>query len=243
MSESAIYISAAGSGIGFECAKHFLSKGARVFAVDKEPAGLAKLQENQSRDRLHIYLADFLKPGEAEKSAEACLVEFGPIQSCFNGVGLGFPARDFHSLPREQAQKLMQVNLFSLIEVLQVQIRSMLNLDGGSIVNCASAASHIGIPGQTLYSASKHAVLGLTKSLALEYGKQNIRVNCVSPGPIDTPFLKQVECNAQLVAQAHPMGRLGHAEDVVGAVEYLLSDAARYVTGHSLVIDGGWTSQ
>jgi NAD(P)-dependent dehydrogenase (short-subunit alcohol dehydrogenase family) len=128
---------------------------------------------------------------------------------------------------------------------MKYEIPAMLQNGGGSIVNTSSIAGFIGMPGATVYVASKHAVIGLTKSTALEFAKQNIRINAVSPGGVDTAMLDRF---TQTIPKAalegmHPMGRIGTVDEIASAVIYLCSPGASFITGQSLTVDGGFTAQ
>jgi NAD(P)-dependent dehydrogenase (short-subunit alcohol dehydrogenase family) len=130
---------------------------------------------------------------------------------------------------------------------MKYQVPRMLGQGGGSIVNCSSVAGLVGLPGIPAYVASKHGVIGLTKTAALEYAKQNIRVNAVCPGVIQTPMIDrfthgEARIRKQLV-EGEPVGRVGRPEEVAEAVMWLCSDAASFVTGHSMAVDGGWLAQ
>ena len=148
--------------------------------------------------------------------------------------------------PEEQWHQVIAVNLTGVWLCMKYEILQMLHQGSGAMVNTASIAGLIGGAGGTAYSASKHGVIGLTKTAALEYATQGIRVNCVCPGYIQTPLtargLSDPERRAQIVAR-HPLGRVGTPEEIAEAVVWLCSDAASFVTGHTMTIDGGYVAQ
>jgi NAD(P)-dependent dehydrogenase (short-subunit alcohol dehydrogenase family) len=143
---------------------------------------------------------------------------------------------------------MVDTNVFGVFLSLKYEIAAMLKNGGGAIVNNSSVSGLIGFPGAAVYVASKHAVLGLTKSAALEYARQGVRVNAVSPGGTETPLLQRItggpgtEGHRQFTA-FHPMGRTARPEEIAAAVVWLCSDEASFTTGQSLSVDGGWTVQ
>jgi NAD(P)-dependent dehydrogenase (short-subunit alcohol dehydrogenase family) len=148
---------------------------------------------------------------------------------------------------REKYDKVMNINVWGVLTCMKYQLPAMLKngTSGGSIVNMASIAGLIGFPGLSVYVASKHAVQGLTKSVALEYAKQNIRVNSVAPGLIDTPMADRIleVIPKSAFESMTPMGRVGKPEEIAIAVEFLLDPANTYMTGQCVTVDGGWVAQ
>jgi len=142
---------------------------------------------------------------------------------------------------------VMDINVKGVWLSMKYEIPQMLKIGGGAIVNCSSVAGVIGFPGIGIYSASKHAVIGLTKAAALEYSAQGIRINAVNPAVIDTEMVDRLADGMSMkkedMTTFHPIGRLGRVEEVAEAVLWLCSDKASFVTGHSMMVDGGFTAR
>ena len=190
--------------------------------------------------------ADVSKAADVEALMERAVERYGGLDCAFNNAGvdnLHVPVGEF---PEEEWDRVIDVNLKGVMLCMRYEIPRMLTHGGGAIVNCSSAAGLLGTPTSPAYTTSKHGVVGLTRSAALDYAKRGIRVNAVCPGVIRAgltlAFLREVpNARAQNVAQT-PMGRMGEAEEVAAAVLWLCSDASSFVTGQALAVDGGWTA-
>ena len=172
---------------------------------------------------------------------------YGRLDCAHNNAGISSGVRALTAdYPEERWQQVIAVNLTGVWLCMKYEIPQMLSQGGGTIVNTASIAGLIGGAGGAAYTASKHGVVGLTKTAALEYAQQGIRVNCVCPGYIQTPMtasnLSDPERQAQIIAR-EPIGRVGTPEEVAEAVVWLCSDAASFVTGHTMTVDGGYVAQ
>ena len=162
----------------------------------------------------------------------------------FNNAGVDGQQVPLHEQDIEKASFLFDVNIKGVFYCMKYEIEQMLKTGSGAIVNTSSIFGLNGYPGWSLYVATKHAVTGMTKAAALDYAKQNIRVNAVGPGPVETPLLtKGTGGDPHSYAAFVPMGRIGQPDEIADAVVWLLSDEARYVTGHTLPVDGGVCSQ
>ncbi len=238
-------VTGAGLGIGQASAVAFAKAGARVAVVDIDPepaAHTVRLVEETGVDSMLIE-ADVSHAADVERMVDATVEKFGRLDFAHNNVGnLGTRAL-IHDYPEDVFERVMRVTQTSMFLCMKYEIRQMLEQGGGAIVNTSSVAGFIGLPRESAYVAAKHAVLGLTKTAALEYADQDIRVNAVCPGVIRTPmteFFIDGDPEAEKAAVArHPMGRLGEPREIGDAVVWLCSDRASFVTGHPLVVDGG----
>lgn len=171
---------------------------------------------------------------------------YGRLDCAFNNAGIEPPSKPLHEQSIEDFDKLMAINVRGLFLCMKYEIEQMLSQGSGVIVNNSSMGGLIGFPGVSPYIASKHAVMGLTRSAALDYAKQGIRINAVNPGLIATEMIDRLVdqggSTADSFASTVPMGRMGQATEIAQAVVFLCSDAASYITGQPLVIDGGFTA-
>jgi A-factor type gamma-butyrolactone 1'-reductase (1S-forming) len=234
----------ASRGIGAATAKAFVANGARVLLAAHDREALGKLAAELG-DHARIIPTDMTKPDEIAAAVNFAVKSFGRLDIAFNNAGVSPPRALFAELSDDAFDAAMNVNLRGAFVAMKHEITAMLANGGGAIVNTGSIGSRVGMPQMAAYVASKHALLGLTRTAALDYAKRNIRVNMVAPGPIMTEMLKKgavaTAAGRALVEAATPMGRIAEAEEVAGAVVYLCSDAASYVTGTVLTVDGGYT--
>jgi NAD(P)-dependent dehydrogenase (short-subunit alcohol dehydrogenase family) len=169
----------------------------------------------------------------------------GKLDFAFNNAGLELGGINIVDSTAEQYRKVFDINVLGVLLSMKHEIPALLRAGGGSIVNNASVAGRVGMAGVGVYIASKHAVLGLTKTAALEVARQNIRVNAVSPAAIETEMLDRFTGNnsetASYLANLHPIGRAGKAEEIANPVLFLFSHASSFITGHDLLVDGGFT--
>jgi NAD(P)-dependent dehydrogenase (short-subunit alcohol dehydrogenase family) len=172
---------------------------------------------------------------------------YGRLDCAYNNAGIASGGQRAFTAeyPEERWHQVIAINLTGVWLCMKYEIAHMLQQGGGAIVNTASVAGLVGLPYASAYVASKHGVVGLTKTAALEYAKQGIRVNCVCPGVIQTPMTASILHDPAQQAQvaARPMGRVGTPEEVAEAVVWLCSDAASFVTGHTMTVDGGFVAQ
>jgi NAD(P)-dependent dehydrogenase (short-subunit alcohol dehydrogenase family) len=244
-------ITGAGSGIGRATALAFARSGARVLAADVDPRrGPATVREIEAADGAASFVqVDVSDEASVEQMVDACLETYGRLDFAHNNAGIGMPSAPLHETAREGFERVLSVNLTGVWLCLKHEARAMLDLGGGAIVNTASLAGLIGFPLNVAYSASKHAVIGITRTAALEYAQSGIRVNAVCPAFIQTPmvegFVAQPATGMTMdrLARMQPMGRIGTPEEVAEAVVWLCSDAASFVTGHGLVVDGGFLAR
>ena len=190
--------------------------------------------------------ADVTQAADVEAMVVATVRAFGRLDCAFNNAGIEEEHMRLAECTEETFDRIMGVNVKGVWLCMKYQLAQMVAQGGGSIVNTASVAGLVGAPKMSAYSGSKHAVLGLTKSAALEYARKGIRVNAICPGVIRTAMYDRAVLAdpkvAPAVAQLHPVGRIGEAEEVAAVVLWLCSDAASFVTGHAHTVDGGMTA-
>src|SRR5256885_16948844 len=236
------------SGIGKTTAIEFARAGAKVVLTgrrEKEGAQVVAEIKKLGGDAAFVR-ADVAKDADVKAMVDFTVDKFGHLDVAFNNAGVEWKG------PLDQAteaeyRRVFDINVWGVLNSMRHEIPVMLKTGGGAIVNNSSVAGHVGLAGASIYMASKHAVEGLTKSIALEFAKQNIRINAVAPGVIATDMLdrfagKEGEMRDSL-ASITPVGRIGAVEEIAAAVLYLCSDDAKFTTGTSLVVDGGFLAQ
>lgn len=243
------FITGAATGIGRATAVAFAKAGAAVAVVDTntDAALLTAKMVNEAGVRSRFFKCDVSQSDEVKKAVEDAVKEFGRIDFAFNNAGIEGAQGMTPDCTEENWNKVIDVNLKGVWLCMKYQIPQMLKQGGGSIINCSSIAGLVGFPGIPAYVASKHAVIGLTKTAALEYAKSNIRVNAICPGVIETPMIDRfAHGEAQIrkqLADGEPVGRMGQPEEIASAALWLGTSDSSFVTGHSLVVDGGWVAQ
>ncbi|RAT96707.1 SDR family NAD(P)-dependent oxidoreductase [Brevibacillus sp. Leaf182] len=233
------------SGIGETTVRLFAKEGAKVVIADFSPRGNELAEElNQAGFDALFVKTDVTKEDEVKNMVSATVEKYGKVDILFANAGIAKDAPG-HLLSMDDWQRTIDINLTGVFLCDKYVIEQMLAQGtGGAIVNCGSIHSHAGKAGVTAYSSAKGGVKLLTQTLGLTYAKEGIRVNAVCPGYIDTPLIagRNEALNEHLIG-LHPMGRLGKPEEVAKAVLFLASDDASFVTGTSLLVDGGYTAQ
>lgn len=251
MEDKVALVTGGGSGIGRASALAFAGAGAKVVVSgrrEKEGFETVALIRKDGGQGMFIK-ADVSNEAEVKALLAQSLSAYGRLDAAFNNAGVeGEVGKQTHEQSVANYRTVMDINVLGVLLAMKHEIGALLKNGGGAIVNNASVGGLIGFPGVSVYVASKHAVLGLTKTAALEYAKQGIRVNAVSPGGIETPMLDRFTGGPgtdffNQLAGMHPVGRLGRPEEIAEAVLWLCSDKASFVTGLSLTADGGWTAQ
>ncbi|HJU27937.1 MAG TPA: SDR family oxidoreductase [Candidatus Binataceae bacterium] len=243
-------ITGAASGIGRATAQIFAREGARLLLADVQEAGGAetlKLVQQAGANALFIRV-DVAKSADTEAMVAKAVESFGGLDCAFNNAGIDGKGGRIHECSEENWNRVLSINLTGVWLCMKAEIAQMLKQGrGGAIVNTSSVAGLAGGAGLPAYIASKHGVAGLTRAAALEYGRHNIRVNAVCPGPIRTPMLgKLLRARADAeakMARAEPLKRLGEPSEIGETVAWLCSDRASYVHGLPMPVDGGYMAQ
>lgn len=185
---------------------------------------------------------DVSKPEEVAAAVAKAVKAFGRIDCAFNNAGVENKAAPLHEIELEEWDRVLNINLRGTFLCMKHEIAQMLSQGAGVVVNTSSGAGIRGVAGGTSYAASKHAMISMTKSAAIDYAKRNIRVNAVLPGNIATPMMDRfTEGDIQKAVDLEPVGRLGKPEEIAEAVLWMCSDLGGFVTGASIVVDGGWS--
>jgi NAD(P)-dependent dehydrogenase (short-subunit alcohol dehydrogenase family) len=234
-------VTGAGAGIGRASALAFARAGASVIAADIDRAGGLETVELAGANARFVPV-DVASSESVRKMVAAAIVQFGRLDYAHNNAGVAAAQHDVGDLPEDEWDRVQGVMLRGVYLCMKYELPHLLET-GGAIVNTASGAGLVGYPGQSPYVSSKHGVLGLTKSAALEYGRRGVRVNAVCPGTVRTPMVEAATqlpgLEEQLLA-LHPIGRIGTPEEIANAVLWLCSDDASFVLGHALAVDGGY---
>ncbi len=233
-------------GIGQATAIAFARRGARVViadAVEDKEQGTLKQIKEAGGEALFVK-CDVSKPGDITAMIDKVFSAYNRLDYAFNNAGIEGVSALTQECTQENWEKTLAVNLTGIWLCMKHELPHMLRQGKGVIVNCASVAGLIGFPGLPAYVASKHAVIGLTKTAALENAKLGIRINAVCPGVIRTAMIDRLTGKDKVAEKQftdmEPIGRMGEPAEVAEAVVWLCSDAASFVTGHAMPVDGGW---
>lgn len=246
MEKKTVIITGAASGIGKAAAELFAKLGASVVVSDiQEDEGKAATESIiASGGKASFFKTDVSKPEEMEALVNFAVKTYGGLDVAVNNAGIGGELNPVADMSIEGWLKVIEVNLNSIFFGMKYQIPAMLKNGGGSIVNISSILGSVGFAGSSAYSSAKHGMIGLTKTAALEYSAQHVRVNAVGPAFIETPLLDALdaEMKKQLVS-LHPIGRLGTSEEVAELIYWLGSDKSAFVTGSYYPVDGGYLAR
>lgn len=244
-----VIVTGGGLGIGRSTAIEFAKEGASVVIANRnESEGLESVRLIEEIGGIATFIqTDVTKEGDVKNLVEETLKKYGRLDYAFNNAGIEQKPMPLPEQSEEMFNSVMGVNVKGVWLCMKHQIPAMLKNGGGSIVNTSSFSGAIAFATIPIYVASKHAVVGLTKSIALEYAKAGVRVNAVLPGAVgDTGTLERSFGGNQealeQIAAMHPMGRLATKSDIANAVIFLCSDKAAFITGQSLLVDGGYTA-
>lgn len=244
-----IVITGAGRGIGAAASSLCAQEGACLVLAGTTESVLieAATSAREYGAEVEVVVTDVSAAESVRDLIDYTVDRFGRLDGAFNNAGIDGPLAPTADYPEEEFDRVIAVNLKGVWNCLRYQIPAMLNSGGGSVVNCASALAEVGQYNMAAYCASKAGVLGLTRSAALEYGPQGVRVNALSPGVTETPMMTtMMEANEGLrdvLTSAEPIGRLAQPSEIAQQVTWLLSDRSSYALGANFVVDGGYLAK
>jgi NAD(P)-dependent dehydrogenase (short-subunit alcohol dehydrogenase family) len=238
-------VTGAGQGIGLATAQAFAIAGATVVLADiNEPKEQARALVNAGHQAVAV-LCDVADERAVKEMIDRIVSTYGRLDAAFNNAGIQTPQRPMAEITDDEFNRTVAVDLKGVWNCMKFEIEQMLLQGGGSIVNTSSQGGVTGFPGQAAYIACKHGVIGLTRTAALDYAKQGIRINAVCPGAIRTPMAEELIRRNPVIetelVKSIPVGRLGQSDEIAQAVLWLCSPGASFVIGHALIVDGGYT--
>ncbi|UOK42214.1 MULTISPECIES: SDR family NAD(P)-dependent oxidoreductase [Flavobacterium] len=248
MKDKVALVTGAASGLGFATAKAFAEAGASVVLSDWDENAV-KIAAQKLESEGHSVLAitcDVSDDKQVEAMIEKTIATFGRLDAAYNNAGVQNALAGAADQTREDFDRVMSINLRGVWSCMKYELQHMRKQGSGAIVNCSSIGGILGGAQRGTYHAAKHGVIGLTKSAAIEYAPQNIRINTICPGLIHTAMADQLIADGQgeaidALLKEVPIGRLGRSEEIANAVLFLCSDAASLIIGHTLVVDGGFS--
>ena len=243
-------VTGAGAGIGLATAWAFAEAGASVVLADRDEQALSKGAEGmRSAGHNAIGLTcDVTNKAQVTTMVERAVVTYGRLDAAFNNAGINSEGASLVDTSDDEFDRIIDVNLRGVWNCMKAELGHMIAQGSGAIVNCSSIGGMVGSKGRSAYSASKHGVIGLTRSAALEYAPQGIRINAVCPGMVNTPMAVAVTRNydpeiVKAMVAREPIGRFGEAQEIAAAVVWLCTPAASFMVGHAMAVDGGFLAQ
>ncbi|WP_199555280.1 SDR family NAD(P)-dependent oxidoreductase [Sandaracinobacteroides hominis] len=243
------FVTGAASGMGLATAKAFAAAGAAVALVDAKGDAVAKAASEleASGARVLAITCDVSDEAQVKAAVERTVADLGGLDMAFNNAGIQSGATELADVAMADYDRMLGINLRGVFACMKFQLVQMKRQGSGAIVNCSSLGGFVGVPGRSAYHAAKHGIHGASKSAALEYAAQGIRINVVAPGIMDTPMvadMKKAEAGViEDMMRDVPIKRLGEADEVAAAVLWLCSPGASFVVGHMLAVDGGYVAR
>jgi NAD(P)-dependent dehydrogenase (short-subunit alcohol dehydrogenase family) len=243
------FVTGGAAGMGLAAVRAFAEEGAAVAVVDNNEAAARSVVDDLAGAgyKAIAIRCDVGNERDVKDAVDATVSAFGSLDAAFNNAGIQSPAVELPDLATEEYRRILGVNLDGVFFCMKYQLLQMRTRGSGAIVNNSSLGGLVGVPGRAAYHATKHGVIGLTKSAALEFAERGIRINAVCPGIIDTPMVSGMLKNETGVMQEMmrdvPAKRLGAASEVANAVVWLCSSKASFITGQAIPIDGGYTAR
>ena len=238
------FVTGAASGIGRATAAAFAAEGARVVILDRDEAALrgTAAAVRAAGGTVLAIACDVAEPAQVEAAVARTVEAFGRLDIAFNNAGVENKAAPVAEIGLAEWDRILGINLRGTFLCMKHELAQMVRQGGGVVINTSSGAGVRGVAGGAAYAASKHAIIGLTRSAALDYAKSNIRVNAILPGNIETPMMDRFTGgDIQKAIDLEPVGRLGKPAEIAEAVLWMSADLGAFVTGASIAVDGGWS--
>jgi NAD(P)-dependent dehydrogenase (short-subunit alcohol dehydrogenase family) len=240
-------VTGSATGIGETIARRLFTGGASLILVGHDRGGLDRLQHeiDPQGSRCRVIDGDVRDPAALDRAVSEAENVFGGLHIAVNNAGTTGPADTLiEDLSLNDWENVIGTNLTGMFLSLKAQLPAIVRSGGGAVLNLSSANGVVGLAGLAAYTTTKHGVVGLTRSVALEYADKNVRVNCIGPGYVATPRMKEMpEAALEMLAQVHPLGRLATMDEVAEFAAFLVSDRASFCTGGFYAIDGGYTAR
>lgn len=242
-----VIVTGASAGLGEAIASELFRRDANVVIAGRNPEAVPATAQrlDPSGQRAIPVIADVRDPDSVRQMVETTVEKFGGLHLAVNNAGItGSHETEIPDVDIDEWNDVIATDLTGMFHCLKYELPAMIDSGGGAIVNLSSGNGIVGVPGLSAYTAAKHAVIGLTRSAALEFGRRNIRINCIGPGYVATERMQMIGQDAlDMIAEDNPMGRLAKPQEVADLVAFLLSEDASYVNGAFYPMDGGLTAR